>query len=258
MANIYEQIFLKFNLKGAVFIPLELRDGTIYNIDKVYELKALDMKLESEGTSLDDFKVIVAIETEKHWNNKTVPTKFGTTSWEHYLKDKFAWEIYDELSIEEYKKQKEYFKKLGIDYSKVSCSCWENDLRHPKREFKNYKIINEDVAVADSGLRGGGIQLVINPKGKIDRFDWDCTWDKIHKQEEYASRKFKKFKGQIFKNQAELAGEVIYQYIRGFMMGIILSEGSKGKTSTTLLGKDSVIYINEGGYVKIGKEVADE
>ena len=252
--NIYKEVFLKFNLKGMAFIPVELKDGSVYYIDKVYELKALDMKLQSEDISLDDFKYIIAIETEKHWNDKTVPTKFGTTSWEHYLKDKFAWEVYPKYSTEEYNKQLNYYRQFGIDYSKVSCSCWEDDLMHPKRKLKNYRIINDDIAIADSELKGGGTELIMKWKGEVHKFDDKCSMDVIRKQNKYASQKVKQFKGQIFKDQAELAGQVIYQYIRGFMMGIIISEGTKGQTGAVLLGKDSVTKVNDKGYIKIGKE----
>lgn len=254
MDNTHKDIFLKFGLKGVIYIPITLRDGSIYNIDRVYELKALDMKLQSEGISLEDFREIIAIEAEKHWNNRTVPTKFGVSRWERYLKDKFKWEMYGQYSTESYNEQVKFYRKFGVDYSKVSCSCWEDDLNHPSRKFKNYKVINKDIALADSELEGGGTELIMKWEGEAHKFDDKCSMDIIHKMGKYTSQKIKQFKGQIFKNQAELAGEIIYQYIRGFMMGIIISEGTKGQAGAVLLGEDSVTRINDKGYIWIGKD----
>jgi len=81
-------------LEGAKFelnvVPakaeVKMLDGSIYKIDNKFWLKALDMKLQAEGLDFGKFIEVFPKIVEKHWNDKTVPTKFGRdSSWEEYF-----------------------------------------------------------------------------------------------------------------------------------------------------------------------------
>ncbi|MBU1213537.1 MAG: hypothetical protein KJ587_20070 [Alphaproteobacteria bacterium] len=232
-------------------IQIEMLDNSKFKIENKYWLKALNMKLKNENLTLEEFNEIIKIETEKHWRNKTTLTKFGTASWESNLKQKFYMEKYDKFWKEEHKKQVKYYKKLGVDYDKVSSTCWEKNIEKPVRHFKDYKIINKDLAIADSDLKDGQIQLIIKIKGSVDKFDNKIMEEGIKKQQKYAENKFKKFKGKIYKNQSELAEEILYSYIRGYLMGIIFSKETKGKGETILLGRNNVTKISKDSIIQM-------
>jgi len=133
---------------GIKRVVIQLPDGSVFSVKDKDKLSALKMKLEVDELSIDKFISIFIKKVEKHWNKKTLPTKF-------------PWDI-----------------------------SWEN-----KKEAKNR-----------------------------------------------------------FKNQAELAGKVFYQYIRPYLLGILLSKATRGKAgsivtaeddssaSISFVGKDSLVH----------------
>lgn len=73
-------------------IKFKLPDGTIYELKHKKWRRALVFKLQTEGLDIKkNFKEIHAIFTskvKKHWNNKTVPTKFEwDIPWKEYFQE---------------------------------------------------------------------------------------------------------------------------------------------------------------------------
>lgn len=157
-------------------IIIQLSDGSVFCVDDKNKLSALKMKLKIDDISTDEFISIFIKRIEKHWKNKTLPTKF-------------PWDI----------NWKEHFEEI-IDM----------------KRYVNQKITKKD-------------------KLKIK-----------------------------FKNQAELAEEVFYQYVRAYLMGILLSKASEGKVGSTVTGEDdssaSISFVKEDNLIhkKFKKQEKEE
>lgn len=73
-------------------IKFNLPDGSVYELKHKKWKKALVFKLQAEGLDIKkDFKEIQAIfnsKVKKHWDNKTVPTKFEwDIPWKEYFQE---------------------------------------------------------------------------------------------------------------------------------------------------------------------------
>lgn len=160
----WKVIRLFLGKKSITEVKIKLSDNSTFSVKNKDQISALKMKLQVDDISLEEFIPIFVEEVKKHWNNKTVPTKFP----------------------------------------------------------------------------------------------WDISWKKYFENKE--SIKINKKTKNRFKNQAELAEKVFYQYIRPYLMGILLSKATKGKSGSIVTSDKSISFVKDDFLVskKIDdKEISD-
>ena len=100
--------------KSNVVIKFNLKDNSVFELGDLVWIKALKMKIESEGKSLekdwDEIHDAFAEKVDYHWKNKTIPTKFEwDESWKKGYENGEFWKLY----MEDYSVQQQYEKKYG-------------------------------------------------------------------------------------------------------------------------------------------------
>lgn len=224
-------------------IVIYLPDCSVFSIKDKDKLTALNMKLKIEGLSIDNFTHLFTKEVKKHWKNKTVPTKFPfDISWEKDLRDEIWYEYYEKTIAP---KSNEIKRKIGRVFYVTGRANFERAVQE-----KNLKVIEDGVA---------------REKGELI-LAWDSVKGKLYKEildkfskiiQDKTEKEFLKRKDEAknrFKNQAQLAEEVFYQYVRSYLSGIKLSKARKRKlgsiitsennktVSLSFVAKDSLIH----------------
>lgn len=210
-------------------IQFELEDGSVYTfLSAVYEA-AWKMK---HGEFTSEHEKMIRSEVSRLWKEKKVPTKFGYESWESHIYDEEFWAPYQ-------KEQKEVWKMFHRMFGK---------------KYKNYCIspvgtnVEKEMEKFEPKFRRTYLILV--------RGTQEC--DKYLKEEDKIRNKFnalsdmkarKRIENReadvLFKNHAELCERLIYQELRGYIMGMCLSELTKGKAKTLLVGKDKLTEVTK-------------
>lgn len=223
-------------------ISIKLNDDSIFPINNYDKISALKMKLDIDEISLEEFKSIFASEVQKHWNNKTVPTKFPwDMSWEEDLKDEIFDEYYEKIRNE---KDKEIEKKVG----KIKYITGRENFERSVKE-KNLDSLEDGVAICGNRL----ILSWDSPKGKIYKQISDKFFGYVKKESDEEFVKRRQEAKNRFKNQAELAKEVFYQYIRPYLMGILLSRATKGKSGALIASDDNLTLVKNN--VLVSKKI---
>ena len=57
-------------------IKIKLNDESVFSIESNDQISALRMKLDVDDLTIDEFTPFFTKEVEKHWNDRTVLTKF--------------------------------------------------------------------------------------------------------------------------------------------------------------------------------------
>lgn len=214
-------------------INIKLRDNSNLFINDENWLFALKSKLNDEDMSFEEFKSFFVKDVEKHWNNKTVPSKWPWDfTWERELEDDIWHKLYRKLDGWEEKEEK---KSFGYPVSSLIPVKWfDKEVKE-----KNARIIRDGVAVKDNKLilRNG------TEEAKICNEISDRYANLIKKETEKEFEKRRKEADNKYKSQAELAKEVLYYHIRGRLMGIILSKATDGKTGGIATSDNSVSII---------------
>lgn len=216
-------------------IKIQLSDKSVFSIKNNNQISALRMKLDVDGLSLDEFESIFVDEVEKHWKNKTVPTKFSfDVSWEEDLKNEIWHKLYYKLYSWE---DREVKKTFGYAVASLTPVRWfDKDVKE-----ENVKLIRDGIALKNN-------KLVLRNDTKEAKIYWEISerFSEIVKKE--TEKEFTKRRAEAkkrFKNQAELAKEVFYQYIRPYLMGILLSKATKRGVGTLVTSNKGVSLVRE-------------
>jgi len=205
---------------------IHLPDNSIFRVIDKSQITALKMKLTNENLTLKEFTKIFVKEVERHWKNKTVPTKFDfDITWEKYLRDKIFDKYYRKF---EPKREKEIREKIG----EVSIITGMNNFEREVKE-NNLQVIEEGVAKAKKPFRGL-IIAIESQKGKLYEEIWKKYFSLAKEKADAEFKKRRKEAERLFKNQAELAEKVFYQYIRPYLFGVLLGKmGGRGSIITS-------------------------
>jgi hypothetical protein len=214
-------------------IAVEFEDGSILYIDDPNLVFALKTKLNDENISFEGFKKIFIEKVIKHWENKTVPTKWPwDCSWEEDFKDDIWHKLYHKLYDWE---EKEVKKAFGYRVAGLTPARWFLD--EVNRE--NAKLVREGVAIKNNKLiiRNDTEEAKIYNEisERYDKLVHDETQKEFEKRKSEAENKYK--------NQSELAKEVLYYSIRGRLMGVILSKATKGKSGSIVTSDNSISIV---------------
>ena len=222
-------------------LKIKMLDGSVFTMPNEYWQKAFGTKY-----SIEDLKAIKETftkVTQQHWDKKTVPTKFSwDDSWHEDLRDEIYWgklhDKYDEIECNEFK------DKFGREWSSlIPKGHLDSNL-----EEKHITKLRNGI-----GLNMKDNTLIIEretPEAKfLDKIE---TRDRelLKKETDKEFEKQKESANTRFKTHAELGYEVMYQYIRAPLMGVIVSEMSKNKkkTPTVLaLGNNKITEYNGKG-----------
>ena len=227
-------------------IVLCFPDNSIFLVEDKDKLSALKMKLKASNVSIKKFMSVFIEDVEKHWNNKTVPTKFPfDISWEEDLWDN----IFDKYS-KKYKKNKE--EDIKEEVGKFTYITGRKNFERDVME-KNLKLVEDGVAIYTENSH--------DPNKILNKGNCIMTWDSIKgKNYEYIQNKYfrlvkkeadkefieRKYEARIrFKNKADLAEVVFYQYIRSYLMGILLSKAQKKKRGSIVTSGDSISFVGK-------------
>lgn len=235
-------------------VIIQLPDSSVFCVNDENKLSALKMKLEVGELSIEEFISIFIKKVEKHWNKRTVPTKF---LWDISWKRDFWKEIFDKYYNKfEHEKEKEIKKKVGKFTYITGRANFERDVKE-----KNLKVIEDGVAVytkdscnADKLLKKGSCIITWDSKrGEKYRKILDKFFKLIKKEADKEFAKRKEEAKNRFKNQSKLAEEVFYQYIRPYLIGIILSKATKGKVGGIVTSENdsnaSISFVKENSLI---------
>ncbi|MDP3026795.1 MAG: hypothetical protein Q8N63_03735 [Nanoarchaeota archaeon] len=214
-------------------IAVEFEDGSVFSIDDPNWVFALESKLNDENISFEEFKQIFIKEVIKHWKNRTIPTKWPwDCSWEEDFKDDIWHRLYHELYDWE---EREVKKTFGYKVAGLTSARWFLD--EVNRE--NAKLIKEGVAIKNNEL----IIRKDTEEAKIYDEISERYGKLVHDETQKEFEKRKEEAKNRFKNQAELAKEVLYYSIRGRLMGVILSKATKGKSGSIVTSDNSISIV---------------
>jgi len=255
MKNELQRISKKLDGESnIIFLSIEMPDNSIFEITNPYQWKALQMKMRSEDIDLNLVKEVIIEETKRHWENRTVPTKYGwADSWEENIKNWLYLKKCDELEINVL----ETFKKKYGGY--VSLIVPEGCLEQDAHGMKKLLELNKEKGYAKYIDADGKIAFIITHQSQMNK-ELDslsrCTNALKWADKEIKKSKWQKVIKNRFKNMGELAHEVLYYKIRGFLMGIVLSEETKGRCHSILLGNGKVTKVGKDGFItkKMGKK----
>lgn len=220
-------------------IKIKLNDGSVFSIESNDQISALRIKLDVDDLTIDEFIPFFTKEVEKHWNDRTVSTKFPwDISWEKDLKDEIWHKLYHKLHHWE---DKEVKKTFGYDIASLNPVEWFD--KYVKEE--NAKLIKDGVALKDN-------KLILRNDTKEAKAYWEISerFSEIVKKE--TEKEFERRKDEAknrFKNQAELAKAIFYQYIRPYLMGILLSKLTKGKVGSLVTSDDGISLVGKNSLV---------
>ena len=235
-------------------IITQLPDGSVFCVKDKNKLSALKMKLKVDELSIEEFISIFIKKVEKHWDKRTVPTKFPfDISWE---KDLWG-EIFDKYHNKfEHEKEKEIKEKVGKFIYITGRANFERAVKE-----KNLEAVEDGVAVytkdshdPDKLLSEGKRIITWNSKmGEKYRKILDKFFKLVKKEADKEFAKRKEEAKNRFKNQSKLAEEVFYQYIRPYLIGIILSKATKGKLGSIVTSENelsaSVSFVKEDNLI---------
>lgn len=240
--------------KGLKRVIIQLSDSSVFCVNDENKLSALKMKLEVDELSIEKFISIFIKKVEKHWNKRTVPTKFPwDISWKRDLWEEIFDKYYDKF---EHEKEKEIKKKVGKFAYITGRTNFERDIKE-----KNLKVIEDGVAVytkdscnADKLLKKGSCIITWDSKrGEKYREILDKFFKLVKKEADKEFAKRKEEAKNRFKNQSKLAEEVFYQYIRPYLIGIILSKATKGKVGSRVTSENdssaSISFVKEDNLI---------
>lgn len=216
-------------------IRIKLKDHSAFLIKGKDKVSALKMKLDVEDMAINEFIDIFVEDVEKHWNKKTVPTKFPwDLSWEEDLKDDIWHELYNKLQNW---KGNEVKKTFGYSVASLTPARWFN--KDVKEE--GAKLLRDGVAIKDS-------MLILRNDTKEARDYWGISkrfTDILRKETEKEFLKTRHEAKKRYTNQAELAEIVFYQYIRHYLMGILLSKLSKQKSGAVVTSENNISLVTK-------------
>ncbi|MBS3097889.1 hypothetical protein J4209_03800 [Candidatus Woesearchaeota archaeon] len=220
-------------------IKIKLNDESVFSIESNDQISALRMKLDVDDLTIDEFTPFFTKEVEKHWNDRTVLTKFPwDRSWEEDLKDEIWHKLYHKLHRWE---DKEVKKTFGYDVASLNPVKWfDNDVKE-----ENAKLIKDGVALKDN-------KLILRNDTKEAKTYWEISerFSEIVKKE--TEKEFERRKDEAknrFKNQAELAKAIFYQYVRPYLIGILLGKLTKGKAGSLVSSDEGVSFVGENTLV---------
>ena len=236
-------------LKTEVELKVDMKDGSEFLIKNPYWMKALDMKLNSEDFSYEDFTKLIRAKTDIHWRKRTVPTKFGNDEpWEESIRSHLFMDKCSEMDAEGWKK----FRDNHPEFKQVSMLTLVNSKLNFERNVKDmkYKKILRDGVMIGSMKEENNLELLIllptTPEAKeVENFkDYRVI-------EKWVGKEMKKYTSKVndlYKNQAELANVVCYHLIRGCLIGVIMSDYNM---VTHLINNDGMTRIRKGEYIKV-------
>ena len=238
----------KGKTKIEVKPALTMEDESVFSIPSGAWAKALKMKLNNENIKMKEFERIFKKEVAMHWKNRTVPTKFGfNDTWAKDLEDEYYWDEYYKIEKKRFKEFENYVKKqIGINFTSIIITPqkhFESHINEQKQQGIKIKIIRDGIALEEKN----GKELIMRRDTPEHQ-----AYEKINNKynniirQKVKERLKKEPKEKIelrYKNHAELAEVVLYQYLRAYIMGIALGELSKGKSGVIALGKDRVTQI---------------
>ncbi len=223
-------------------IRISLNDKSVFTIKNEDKLSALRMKLDVEGIAVDEFASLFIEEIARHWNNRTVPTKFPwDLSWEEDLKDDIWHSYYRKFSD---KKAEEIKENIGDVAYITGRKNFERNVKE-----KNLKVVEDGVAICDKELFKGLVITWDSDKGK-NYEEISNKYSRIIKRE--TEKEFAKRRDEAknrFKNQAELAEFVFYQFVRPYLLGILLSRATKGKAGSIVTSDKAISFVGKNKLV---------
>ena len=228
---------------GFKKLIIQFSDNSVFKVIDKDQLTALKMKLTNDNLTLEEFTRLFVKEVERHWKNKTVPTKFDfDITWEEHLWDEIFDKYYQKLKKQ---KEKEIREKIGEVSIITSRDNFEREIKE-----NNLQVIEEGVAKAKKPFKG----LIIareSEKGKLYEEIWKKYFSLAKEKADTEFKKRRKEAERLFKTQAELAEKVFYQYIRPYLLGILLGKiGGGGSMITSEEGR--ITFVK--GEMMIGKK----
>ena len=235
-------------------IIAQLPDGSVFCVKNKNKLSALKMKLKVDELSIEEFISIFIKKVEKHWDKRTIPTKFPFgISWEKDLWEEIFDKYHDKF---EHEKEKEIKEKVGKFIYITGKANFERAVKE-----KNLKVVEDGTAVytKDSHdpdkLLSEGKRIITwdSRMGEEYRKILDKFFKLVKKEADKEFAKRKEEAKNRFKNQSKLAEEVFYQYIRPYLIGVILSKATKGKLGSIVTSENEsssfVSFIKEDSLI---------
>jgi hypothetical protein len=128
---------------------IKMKDGSVYDESNIYWVKAINMRIKERGEGwTKDF----ALEVDKHWKQKTIPTKFD---WDDPWKKK-------------YKNHADLAQEVMYPYIRVIIMGLAFEELSPKKKKAKVLALNNDGSVTEypSGKKHKNIDEAIKTKKK--------------------------------------------------------------------------------------------
>ena len=218
---------------------IQLLDSSVFTIENKDFISALRMKLKVDDLTLDDFISMFIKKVGKHWKERTVPTKFPwDISWEEDIKGDLEYKLYNKFY--EWKERK-VKKTFGYNVKSIVPARWfEDEIKKEKA-----RIIKEGIALKNN-------KLIIRNDTKEASIYHKISSEYHEIIAKKAEKEYEKNKNQLlkkFKDQASLAKEVFYQYVRPYLFGILLNKATKGKSGSIITSENSISLVKENTLV---------